>query len=206
MKFFYRGTKKSNEPDVASGCVLLIGFAAIIYLITLLDDLEDWSEYGWQIALAFVMGGSLLVSIFSRKAKLTNRHVVIENDYLKMEKVGIPMNKLKMDIYAIDGNFTRYHLRDVDGKMAIYSVLEDDLLIHFQENLKDQINFVEEHSSKHEGPYISVRAENQSLYYDLESGKYTLTRKNQEEVSFLPEIFAYDGKYKKGVPLLKKKS
>jgi hypothetical protein len=206
MKFFYRGAKKSNEPDVASGCLLIIGFGAIIYLITLLEDLDDWQEYGWQIALAFLIGGSFIASMFAKKAKLTNRHIVIENDYLKMEKIGVPLNNLVMDIYSNNGNFKRYHLRDQEGKVTIYSVLEDDLLLHFQENLSSQVNIVEENSSKHEGPYISVKGKNQSLYYNLESGKYTLTQKDQPEISFLPEIFAYDGKYKKGVPLLKKKS
>ncbi len=205
MKFFYRGAKKSNEPDIAGGCLLIVMLIGIIYLITQLDSLENISEYGWQVLLAFLMGGGVLVSIFAKKAKLTNRHIVIENGYLKMEKVGIPMTNIVMDIYSINGNFKRYHLRDSEGKMAIYSAFEDDLLLHFQENLNDQINYIEEKSSKHEGPYISVLSENQSLYYNLESGKYTLTLQDQSEISFLPEIFAYDGKYKKGVPLLKKK-
>ena len=58
MKFYHQGNKhKSNNPDAFSSCLILIGFAAIIYLVTLIDSLDDLKEYWWQIVLALFMGG-----------------------------------------------------------------------------------------------------------------------------------------------------
>lgn len=206
MKFYHNGTKKSNEPGIAGGCLLLIGFGAIIFLLFQLKDMEDVKEYGWQIILAIVMGVSLFSMFFAKKAKLSNRHIIIENDYLKIEKVGVPLKNTVLDIYKKGNEFKRYHLRDTDGKIAIYSALEDDLKTYFEEELQDQVQYYKEHSSKHDGPYVSVAAEHQSLFYNLDSGKYTITLEDETEISFLPEVFTYDGKYKKGTPLLKKKS
>lgn len=202
-KFFYNGPKKSNEPDMFSGCLLLVGFGAIIFLLTQLEDLGDVKEYGWQIVLALIMGGSLFAMMFAKKAKLSNRHLVIENGYLKVEKISISMETLILDVYRRNDEFARYHLRDTAGKIAIYSVLKDDLLTHFEEELPSQVRHLEEHSKKHDGPFISVIAEGQSLYYNLDSGKYTLTQEGQPEISLVPEVFNYDGRYKKGVPLKK---
>lgn len=205
MKFYHNGTKKSNEPSITSGCLVLIGFAAIIFLLTQLKSLEDVEEYGWQIVLAITMGVSLFSMFFAKKAKLSNRHVVIENNYLTMEKVGVPLKNMVLDVYKNDKEFKRYHLRDTEGKIAIYSTLKDDLKTYFEEELSNQVQYFEEDSNKHDGPYVSVTAVGQSLFYNLDSGKYTITKEDESEISFLPEVFTYDGKYKKGKPLKLKK-
>jgi hypothetical protein len=204
MKFYYNGTKKSNEPGFASGCVLLIGFGALIFFFTLLDDIEDLKEYWIEIILVSVMGVSLVGMLFAKKGQLTNRHVIIENDYFKLDKVGVPLSKMQLDVYQKDSKFSRYHLRDSEGKIAIFSVFEDDLYRHFTEQHAEQTQQLQELSAKHDGPYISVKSDTQSLYYHLDTGKYSIRREGSSEVSFLPEIYTYDGKYRKGTPLIKK--
>lgn len=203
MKFYHQGNKnKSNNPGAFSGCLVLIGFGAIVYLITLLDSFEDVEEYLWQIILAIIMGASLLASVFAKRAKLFNYHITLENDFLKIGEISIPTQNLILDAYySKDDVFTRYHLRDKEGKIAIYSVLQDDLLNYFTDNLSEQTQFLEETSHKYDGPYISVNSNKQSLLYNLETGKYTINSEKQTEISFLPEIYSYDGKYKLGKPL-----
>lgn len=204
MKFFFNGSKKSNDIGVGSGCVLMIGFAALIYFFTLLDGPEDLKEYWFEIIAVTIMGGSLLFSLFRRKGDLTNRHITIENDFLTLDPVNVSMSNIVMDIYTIQGKFRRYHLRDSEGKIAIYSVLEDDLYTYFLENHADCLSEFEEISAKQDGPYISLKCEERSLYYDLETGKYTLTKIGEPDISFVPDVYTYDGKYKKGEPLKKK--
>lgn len=204
MKFYHQGSKKSNEPGVFSGCLLLIGLGAIIFLISLLESLEDVKEYWWQIVLAFFMGGSLLTSMFSKRGKISNKHIEIKNGFLIIEKVTISLDEIIIDLYKTTKGFRRYHVRDKKGKIAVFSILKDDLIDHFVTHLKDQVFEFNEISSKHDGPYISVFAEDRKLYYDLERGKYTIIEKDDKEISFIPEVYTYDGKYKLGKPLGRK--
>ena len=206
MKFYYNGTKKSNDIGFGSGCVLLIGFAALIYFFTLIDGIEDLKEYWIEIGIVSLMGISLTIALFGKKGELSNRHVVIENDYLKLDKVSVPLSTIRLDVYLKESKFRRYHLRDTEGKLTIYSVFEDDLYRHILENYPEQTSKFQEESSKQDGPYVSILAESQSLYYDLDSGKYTIKENKENTLSHLPEIYTYDGKYKKGAPLIKNKS
>ena len=205
MKFYHQGKKKSNEPSMFSGCLLLIGFGAIVFLITLLDDLEDAKEYIVEIIFAFIMGGSILISLFSKRGKISNRHIEIKNSYFFIENISIPINDIVLDNYLESGTFKRYHLRDKAGKIAIFSVIKDDLYTYFYDQLPTQINEIEVTSSKYDGPYISVIRKTQNLFYNLDSGKYTINAGEQSEISYLPEVYTYDGNYKLGKPLFKRK-
>ncbi len=204
VKFFYNGLKKSNDIGVASGCVLMIGFGALIYFFTLIDGIEDLKEYWFQILLVSVMGISLVLQLTRKKGDLSSRHVIIQNDYLKLDQVGVPISNIQMDIYIKDEKFSRYHIRDKEGKLAIYSVHKDGLYEYILENLPDQTNQLEEESSKQDGPHITVISGNRKLYYNLDIGKYIITSPVHEDIAHLPDIYAYDGKYKKGEPLKKK--
>jgi hypothetical protein len=204
MKFYYNGTKKTNEPGFASGCVILIGFAALIYFFTLLNDVEDLKDHLVEIIAVSVMGISLLAMLFRKKGELSNRHVVIENDYFKLDKVSVPISSIQLEIYYQDTKFRRYHLRDSEGKIAVFSVFKYDLYRYILEHYPDQTEKFQEHSSTQDGSFISIQGEGCALNYDLDTGKYTVKQENQEVISFLPEIYTYDSKYKKGVPLGKK--
>ena len=58
MNFYYNGRKAPSKGyDVASGCMLFIGFGAIAYFFTLIDDIEDLEEYWWPINLYLTNGG-----------------------------------------------------------------------------------------------------------------------------------------------------
>lgn len=203
MKFFHNGTKKSNEIGAGSGCVLLIGFAALIYFFTLLDDVEDLKEYAFEIILVSVMGVSMLFTVFRKKGDLSNRHISIEKDHLTMDDIRVPLANVHLDIYTRDGNFRRYHLRDPEGKIALYSIFKDDLYTYLKEQYPAQISYFEELATRQDGPHIRVKSDNRSLSYDLDTGKYTLAISGQPDISFIPEIYTYDGKYKKGEPLKK---
>lgn len=205
MKFFYNGTKKSNDIGAGSGCVLMIGFAALIYFFTLLDDVEDLKEYLFEIILVSIMGISLVLQLTRKKGDLTSRHVIIENEYFKLDKVAVPLSTIQLDLYKKGSKFHRYHIRDTAGKIAIYSTREDELYKYILQEFPEHSEEFQELSSKQDGPYISLKAEGRSLYYDLDRGKYTLTREGKSDISFIPEIYTYDGKYKKGKPLKQKK-
>lgn len=204
MKFFYNGTKKSNDIGFGSGCVLMIGFAALIYFFTLLDDIEDLKDHLFEIILVSVMGLSLVFQLTRKKGDLSSRHVIIENNYLKLDQVGVPISNIEMDVYLKDTNFSRYHIRDKEGKIAIYSVYKDGLYEYILENFPDQTTQFEEESSKQDGPHNTVISGDRKLYYNLDIGKYIISSPVHEDIAHLPDIYAYDGKYKKGEPLKKK--
>lgn len=206
MKFFYNGIKKSNDIGAGSGCVLLIGFGALIYFFTLLDGVEDLKEYLFEIILVSIMGISLVFQLTRKKGDLSSRHVILENDYLKLDTVGVPLVSIQMDIYTKESKFHRYHIRDTEGKIAIYSIYKDHLYEYILENFPKQTDQIEELSSKKDGPYVTVKAEGRKLYYNLDIGKYIITLNDGSEIAHLPDIYAYDGKYKKGEPLKPNKS
>lgn len=204
MRFYHQGKRKSNEPDAVSGCLLIIGFGAIVFLITLLDDLDDLKEHLFELVLVFIMGGSVIASMFSKRGRISNRHVVIDKNRFIIEDLKIPLADIVVDCYEIEGKFMRYHLRDKDGKIALYSVLEDDLIRHFLKTYPDLVKRYQETSHKHDGPYITVVAEGRKLYYNLDTGKYTIKPDKKLEISHIPIVYTYDGKYKKGKPLKKR--
>lgn len=203
MKFYHKGVKKSNKTSASEGCLFIIGFGAIIFFLTLLDDVEDLKDYFFELVLVLIMGISLAFSLFGKKGKLSNFHVTLKNNYFTIEKVNVPIENIIIDIYQTKGTFIRYHLRDTKGEIAIFSVVKDDLLSYFEEHLPNSIKIQEETSRKHDGPFISVLG-SQNLFYNLDSGKYTINAKKQTEISFLPKVYTYDPKYKLGKPLLKK--
>lgn len=204
MKFYYKGKKKSNEMDVASGCLVLFAIAAIIYFISLLDDISDLEEHFFELIFAAIVCVGFLFTVFAKKGKLSNFHITLENNYFSIEKINIPIQKVCIDVYYKNEKFIRYHLRDNDGEVAIFSVFKDDLLKYFEDTLPVQVKKHEESSSKHDGPFISVLG-SQTLKYDLNTGKYTIDNNKQTEVSFLPKVYTYDPKYKLGKPLIKQK-
>ena len=150
------------------------------------------------------MAGSLFFSLFARKGKIANKHITIKNGFFSVDKLNVRLEEISIDYYIRDDKFNRYFLRDSHGKLAIFSVYEDDLMRYFLEKLPSQVEPLKEVSSKHKGPYISVISEQQKLYYDLERGKYTL-EKEEITISHVPDVFDYDAKYKLGKPLFKKK-
>lgn len=206
MKFYYKGNKKNNETSVAEGCLMVIGFAAFVFFLSLLDDIEDIKDYIFEIFFFILMAGSVLFMVFAKKGKLSNYNITLKNNYLSIEKVNVSLDDILIDIYENQTQFKRYHLRDKAGKIAVFSVFEDDLLKYFRENFPKQIHIIQQTSQKHEGAFISVLAKEQNLFYDLSRGKYTIKKDNQPEISIVPEVYTYDPKYKLGKPLIKSKT
>ena len=206
MIFYHQGKKKkSNEIGVASGCLLLVGFGALILFFSLLDDVEDLKDHFFEIIGVLVMAISVTYGLFSKKGKIANKHIYIKDNYFKIDKVSIVLDTILVDYYLKEDRFSRYFLRDSQGKIAIYSVISDDLIAYFLENLPEQVTILKEFYHKHEGPYISVKTVSDSLYYDLESGKYTIKKQGKPTASFTPDTYDYDANYKLGKPLFKQK-
>ena len=205
MIFYHQGNKKkSNEVGVASGCLLLIGFSALIYFFTLLKDIDDVKEYLFQIIGVSAMAITLTIGLFSKKGKIANKNITIKDGYFKIDKVSIKIENIIVDYYYKNGEFVRYFLRDTAGKIAIYSVIEDELITYFIKNFKEQLFSLEETYHKYEGPYITVKTNAQTFYYDLDSGKYNIKKEGETTISHTPDVYDYDANYKLGKPLFKK--
>ena len=205
MIFYRQGTKKpSNEPGMISGCLLIIGFGAIIFLLSLLESFEDVKEYFFQIILALFVGIGLAASIFQKKGHISNQNVILKNGKFILEKIKVPIENISIIIFKKDDNFQRYFLKDKKGSIAIFSIFEDDLMKHFIEKFPSQVSEERVESFKHDGPYVSVWGQRQNVYYDLDTGNFTIKKENGAEFKYLPEVYTYDPKYKLGKPLFKK--
>lgn len=205
MIFFYNGKKPSKGYDVASGCLMVIAFSAMIYFFTRFDNLEDLKEYTFQLVFILLMAGSILYQVFRKKGKLHPYKIEIVNNYLHVNNLKIPIDNITLDKYTANNHFIRYHLWDTKGIFSIFSVAEDDLLKSFESEFPKKTNTYEELSSKHDGALVSVFSENINLKYDLDSGEFTKKKDGEIEFQTVPEFFIYEPKYKQGKALLKKK-
>ena len=208
MIFYYKGKNRSSTGyDAASGCLLIIALSAIIFLLSLLDftDPDEFKEYGFQIILALIMGASLLYSLFRKKGKLDTHKITLKDGYLKMNAVAVKVAQLHLDCYYNKDLFNRYHLWDNEGKIAVYSVYMDDLYRHLFENLPHVAAEFQIAKYIDSAPQATLITPERKLSYDLESGGYTIYENQELVADFIPEVFAIDGKYQKGIGLLKKK-
>ena len=72
MKFYYRGKKAPSEGyDVASGCLLMIVFAAIFYAISLFDSMDDVKEYWMELVFLIVMSVITFLECYVKKENST---------------------------------------------------------------------------------------------------------------------------------------
>ena len=205
MTFFYNGKRPSKGYDIASGCLTIIAFSAMVFFFTMFDNLEDLKEYTLQILFILLVGGSVLYQFFRKKGKLHPYKIEISNNYLHVNNLKIPIESIILDKYTVNNHFIRYHFWDTKGVFSIFSVIEDDLLKSFENEFPKKINIYEELSAKQDGALISVISKNTRLKYDLDSGEFT--KKENGEIVFhtVPEFFIYDPKYKQGKSLLKNK-
>tara|TARA_R110000787_G_scaffold3540_5_gene13801 strand:- start:3798 stop:4415 length:618 start_codon:yes stop_codon:yes gene_type:complete len=201
MIFYYNGKKApSKSYDVANGCLLIIALVAIIFMFTLMEDIEDLKEYWLHILIVLGVGSSLLYGVFRKKGELHTYRIAFKNDYLIINKAHVSIEKIHLDIYnSAADDFHRYHFWDTKGVLSIYSTIEDDLLNYFSSNYQPQTTKYIETSASGNGSKYRVITEDGSLCYDLESGEYTLERNNETIVSRVPEFYIYDPKYKKGI-------
>ncbi|WP_435578481.1 hypothetical protein [Gilvibacter sp.] len=198
MQFFYKGPKKHyNSIDFFSGCAIFVGFAAFIFFLTLLDDIEDLGDHAFEIIMFVIVAGVTVAGVFQKKAKLHNTRLVIKNDVLRIKKeLTIPMEKIRLDLYKKDGTFVRYHLYDTQGKVAIYSIYEDDLSRFIQENYADITSEYTVDKTMGGESVSTLVAGSRTLSYSLSTGKYTISENEEIVLDQLPEFYSYDSKYK----------
>lgn len=205
MKFYFYGKTPSKGYDVASGCLLIIGFAAIIYVFTLIDSLEDLEGNYFQLFGVLLMGGSLIFGLFQKKAKLHTHRIEIKDNFLILNKIKISLKDVHLNIYMKNELFSRYHLWDSKGIFSIFSVNDDDLLTYFSNHHpKNTENYTETYSKK-DGAFVFVNSNERVLNYNLESGSFAIKEGEKTVAKKTPEFYIYDPKYRQGKPLLKKK-
>lgn len=206
MKFYYNGRKEPSEAyNVASGCLLIIGLSALIFAFSLIEDLDDIKENWLQLLFGVIMAFSILFGMFKKKGKLHAYSIEIKNGYLNMNSIATYLENIQFDIYTKDGKFERYHLWDTKGKIAIYSAFEDDLSNYFLKEQSSQTTTKEIAEFRSRDFEYTISTAHESLSYDLDSGHYSIVKDHKEITSVTPESFAYDGKYKLGIGLTKKK-
>ncbi len=205
MNYFYNGKKPSAGLNIASGCLLIIAISAIIFLISAIDSLEDLEGHYLQLFFVCIMGGSIFYNFFRKKAQLHTHKIEILNNKLVINNIKTPINNITLEIYTVDKSFNRYHLWDKNGIISIFSVFEDDLINDFKNSYIANTNFHEEISSSQDGASVLVKSKENQLFYDLESGEYTITKEGEILVNKIPQFYIYDPKYKKGKALTKKK-
>ena len=204
MNFYYQGKKPSSSYDTASGCLLIIGFGAIVFLITLLEDLDDLKDNFFQLILVTIMGISVLYGFFRKKGTLYTHRITCEKDHIGINKIKIPIETLKLDVYLNNTQFNRYHFWDSKGILAVYSIYEDDFLDYFKSTFPDKTNYHSIESASGSTGNYRVSSSDSTLYYDLESGGFTIVKGKRETEKIIPEFFVCDPKYKQGKPSLKR--
>lgn len=202
MQFFYNGPKnKDSTIDFFSGCLILIGFGAFIFFLSMLEDMSDVTDHALEIILFVIVAVATLVGIFQKKAKRHSTRLEIKNDILRVSKdLSIPMSKIQLDLYRQGETFVRYHLYDTDRKIALYSVYEDDLSNYIKDHHPERTNefTVEKIKGGTESIYTLIAGKRSFSYY-LVSGKYIISEHGKILAECVPEFYSYDGKYRTNV-------
>ena len=107
---------------MVSGCLLIVAFGAILFLLSMLDSLDDLKEYFFQIILALFIGVGFIPSMFQKKGHISNQNIIIKNGKLKFEKVKVPLETISLVVFKKGDQFQRYFVRDEKGLIAIFSI------------------------------------------------------------------------------------
>lgn len=202
--FYYQGKKAPSKGyDVASGCLMIIALSALIYFFTLVDSIEDIEEHWFQLLFILLMAGSMIFQLFRKKGKLHTNKIILKNGYLTMNTVVADLETIQLDIYTFKEKLERYHLWDAEGKIAIYSTHEDDLATHFKTYFPTKVTYHQIINGSSSDFEYTITTKEGRLAYHLETGGFKIIKNNKEVVSFVPETFTIDGKFKKGLGLTK---
>jgi hypothetical protein len=204
MNYYYNGKKPSTRLNFTSGCLLIIALAAIIFLFTMIDSLEDLEGHYLELFFVCLMGGSIFYGFVKKKGKLHTYRIEIIKNNLFINDIKIPLENISLEIYSNSNNFSRYHLWDSKGILSIYSVYEDDLFKNLKNTFPKKIKTHKEISSSQDGASVSVTSEGNQLSYNLDSGKFKIKEKDKTIFNKTPRFFIYDPKYKQGKGLTKK--
>lgn len=188
--FKYNG-KKHSTSNIAQGCSLFIAFSAIIAFFIIGGE-SIFSDYLVELIIISVIVIGMLFRLFKKKSQNLRHAITLNNDSIYIATVGaIPLDNISLDIYSINGAFSRYHLYDSENKLAIYSVFPDDFIKQLEE-LPIQMRHLNEISSKSFPNEVIVKYENNfKLSYSLNSGYYQFN--DSEKV--IPDNFMFDTKF-----------
>ena len=139
------------------------------------------------------MVGSILFSVFRKKAKLHTHKIEITDEFLKINTVKAKVNEIQLDIYARENSFDRYHLWDKSGKVSLFSTLEDDFSKYFQSTHPKQVFQHEIINNPSDGPDITVKTK-KTLNYRLDIESYSINTNGKIISEHIPEVYAYDGR------------
>lgn len=186
----YNG-KKNNLNSSVQGCSLFVAIGATI-LFFIFGGKDIFYEYKFELIIILVIIGGMLIRIFKKKATNLTYSITLNKDSIFIASIGeIPLNNIKIDVYKVNDEFSRYHLYDSNGLLAIYSVFSDDFLKQL-EKTSISINYLKEISSKAFPDEVVVKVEhNTELKYSLISGFY----KHKDSEKVIPDNFMYDPKF-----------
>lgn len=170
-----------------------------MFFFSMVESIDDIREYGWELIIIFGMMSSTIYGFFKKKPPLTDANIFLKEEGIWLAGTGlISYKNLHLDLYSARGAFSRYHLWDTEGQLAIYSVYKDELATELASQKEAIVKEYTERSVKKAGDSIFCKYdEGATLVYELDSGAYILNKFSAESKKVTPKAFAIDPKYKR---------
>lgn len=207
IHFYHKGKKAPSAGfDIASGCLTLIGLGGIIFAITSLSKIEDLEEYWMEILFGLIVAFSFLFQLFRKKGKLFTYKIEFDEHKLKMLDISANCKQLKVDVYTNENEeFVFYHIWDLLGNIALFSLYKDDLYDYLIEKYPTKTTHYKITNCSFNSYENYVISNTRKVVYNLETGHFKISNKTEIIADLIPKAFAFDGKYKKGIGLSKRK-
>ena len=140
------------------------------------------------------MTGVFTYSLLRKKGRVYKGNIQVKNDTFIIDSIKVPIFKINLDTYQIDGEFFRYHIWDATTNFSLYSIFKDDLYKHILTTSATQNTF-EVLKSKSYSEKINLVTEKRALGYNLETGSYKITEGTTTIKQAVPSVFCFDGKF-----------
>ena len=190
---FYNNRKKTGITTFIGGCAIFIGLGAIITVFTLAGA-SLFSDYPFESVFLLFMTGVFTYSLLRKKGRVYKGNIQVKNDTFIIDSIKVPIFKINLDTYQIDGEFFRYHIWDATTNFSLYSIFKDDLYKHILTTSATQNTF-EVLKSKSYSEKINLVTEKRALGYNLETGSYKITEGTTTIKQAVPSVFCFDGKF-----------
>lgn len=208
IQFYHKGKKAPSAGyDIASGCLILIGFGGIIFAFTsIISSSEDLEDYWIELLFGLIVGISFLFQLFRKKGKLFTYKIELSEHELKMLDISAKCKQLQLDIYTNENEeFVFYHLWDFLGNVALFSLYKDDLCDYLSEKYPTKTTYYKITNCSFASYENYIISDTRKVTYNLETGHFKISNKTGVIADITPKAYAFDGKYKKGIGLSRRK-